>query len=162
VSATLRAVAARIRRELPKLARVAERARDAWNDAARTGDDRYVDSVALSLHGYYAGLERVLEEVAQRVDETVPSGADWHRQLLDQMADPIPGIRPPVLSEGLAARLQAYRGFRHVVRNVYTYNLDPKQVERLVAELPALVRDVDEELSAVATVFEQAADDEET
>lgn len=49
-------------------------------------DDYYLDSVALNLHGFYSGLERVFEKVASTIDGSVPSAANWHRELLNQMA----------------------------------------------------------------------------
>ena len=53
----------------------------------------------------------------------------------------VPGVRPPVLSQETRERLDRYRGFRHVVRNVYTYNLDPEQIGVLVKQLaPTMVR----------------------
>ncbi|WP_416672242.1 ribonuclease toxin HepT-like protein [Egbenema bharatensis] len=44
----------------------------------------------------------------------------------------IPSVRPAVLSFETRDRLDRYRGFRHVVRNVYTFNLDPEQIGLLI------------------------------
>jgi hypothetical protein len=41
-------------------------------------------------------------------------------------------IRPAVISQQTLKRLDEYRGFRHVVRNVYTYNFDEEKLEKLV------------------------------
>jgi len=100
---------------------VAVRAEHIWAAGQLAGDDWYADAVALNLHGFYAGIERLLEIVAEAVDEAKPVGGDWHQALLSQMASEIPGVRPPVLSTATRAHLDRYRGFRHVVRNVYTY-----------------------------------------
>ena len=93
-----RTVAGRIRLELQEIDRVAERAVSIWQRAASGADDYFVDAVALNLHGYYAGLERVLELIARDIDGTLPSGGHWHEELLRQMAAEIPGVRPAVLS----------------------------------------------------------------
>jgi hypothetical protein len=47
------------------------------------------------------------------------------------MTKEVPGIRPAVVSMTTCQRLDEYRGFRHVVRNVYTYQFDPVKVEKL-------------------------------
>lgn len=44
--------------------------------------------------------------------------------------------------------LDPYRGFRHVVRNAYTYPLDPQQIEVLVKQLPTTLARTSQELKA--------------
>ena len=152
-----RTVAGRIRQELNALEEVAARAAGAWAEAAESPGGYAVDAAALNLHGFYAGLERVFVLVAERIDESVPAGAVWHQELLRQMAVDLPGIRPPVISEQSAAGLDRYRGFRHVVRNVYAYVLDPQRVAELVDGLPSLLARVRAELTAFADVLEEIA-----
>ena len=41
-------------------------------------------------------------------------------------------IRPAVISQQTLKRLDEYRGFRHVVRNVYTFHFDEAKLEKLV------------------------------
>ena len=81
-AADYRAVAARIRLELVALEVVSQRARNAWTEATGRPDDYHVDATALNMHGFYAGLERIFVVVAERIDESVPSGANWHQDLL--------------------------------------------------------------------------------
>jgi len=50
----------------------------------------------------------------------MPAGEHWHQLLLEQMASEIGGVRPAVISDATRQALDEYRGFRHVVRNVYT------------------------------------------
>ena len=150
-----RAVAGRIRQELTALESVAARAGGAWAEAAASPGDYYVDAAALNLHGFYAGLERVFLIVAERIDGSVPSGAAWHQELLRQMAVDLPDIRPVVISDQLAAELDRYRGFRHVVRNVYAYVLDPHRVGELVEALPSTLARLRDELIAFADVLDE-------
>ena len=58
----------------------------------------------------------------------------------------IPGIRPAVLSEENRNSLDEFRGFSHVVRNVYSYNLDPVRIGLLVTKLIVLSGGVHTEL----------------
>jgi hypothetical protein len=155
MSGIYRTIAGRIRVDLQELARVVERTGRIWQQALVSTDDYYVDATALNLHGFYAGLERLLEIIADGVDQAKPAGAHWHDDLLRQMGAEVPGVRPPVLSQETRERLDRYRGFRHVVRNVYTYNLDPEQVGVLVKQLAPTMARVSQDLAAFADFLEQ-------
>jgi HepT-like protein len=93
-------LATRIRVELDDLDRSARRAERAWQAAQRAGSeqDMFIDSAALNLHGFYAGVERLCEAIAQQLDRSLPKGETWHRDLLEQMTLNLPGLRPPVMS----------------------------------------------------------------
>ena len=153
-----RATAGRIRTELQELARVAERATRIWQQAIVSSDDYYVDATALNLHGFYAGIERVLEVIADGIDRVKPSGPRWHQGLLRQMAAEIPSVRPSVLSLETRDRLDRYRGFRHVVRNVYTFNFDVGQIEVLIKQLPSTLEQVSRDLLGFADFLAQLAE----
>ncbi len=148
-------VAGRIRGELQELDRVVERTLKIWKQAKRATDDYYVDATALNLHSFYAGIERTLELIASGVDKNKPSGANWHQELLQQMSVQIPKVRPVVLSVTVRNQLDTYRGFRHVVRNVYTYHLDPEQIDVLVGQLKSTLQTVSQELFAFADFLEE-------
>jgi hypothetical protein len=51
--------------------------------------------------------------------------------------------------------LDEYRGFRHVVRNVYSYNLDPERIELLVKNLEPLTTNAKIELLTFTDYLEQ-------
>lgn len=72
------------------------------------------------------------------IDGTVPVGENWHQLLLLQMAKEIAEVRPAVITSETQQELEEYRGFRHVVRNIYTYNFNSKKVEKLVDQLPVI------------------------
>lgn len=153
------AVVGRIRRELDALQAVVDRTRHIWEQHQQSAGDYHVDAAALNLHGFYAGLERIFEVIARQIDQTAPTGASWHQELLEQMNTALPSIRPAVLTPDARNRLDPYRGFRHVVRNVYTMHFDTEQVGRLVKRLPATLEQVARELHAFADTLEQIAHD---
>lgn len=153
----LQELAASIRNELVEIQRVLARIEEGWRRARLSTDDFYLDAVALNLHGFYGGLERVFERIATVVDGARPSGEHWHKALLRQMAEEMPGVRPAVISEDTRAFLDPYRGFRHVARNVYTFHLDPSRLERLVARVPRCFDNARPELLAFADFLEQQA-----
>jgi hypothetical protein len=133
-------LAARLREELENLESVVSIARRSIDGARRQSADRevHVNSAALCLHSFYVGLERMFSAIAEEVDQQVPTGPSWHSELLSQMTYDLPSIRPAVLTTETRGVLQDYRSFRHVVRNVYVYNLDPERVIELVDELPTV------------------------
>ena len=130
-------LAGRIRKELDDLQRLCLRANRAMEAARKEPKnlDLYIDSAALNLHDIYSGVERLLKQIAATVDGNLPSSPEWHRDLLEQMGLDIPRMRPPVLTTESIRNLDEYLRFRHVVRNVYTFSLDPERVGRLVKEL---------------------------
>lgn len=157
MSDPLQKLALRIRNECDELARLVERAREAMSRAGESSDDLYLDSVALNLHGFYAGLERLFELIGSTVDGNIPRGENWHQTLLEQMATEIPSVRPALISENSRQMLDEYRGFRHVVRNVYAFRLDPAKVQGLVEGVPAVFSQVHAELLAFADFLAQQA-----
>lgn len=155
----LRHLARRIRDELSELDRVNQRVAEGWNRAIRNADDYYLDGVALNLHGCYGGLERIFELIASVVDGTKPRGENWHQALLVQMTEEVAGVRPAVISQTTFHRLDEYRGFRHVVRNLYTYNFEAAKIRKLVTDLPAALEQTRAELLAFANFLEHQAQD---
>jgi hypothetical protein len=103
----------------------------------RTGDEDYLGTVALNLHSFYSGTERIFREIARTVDDSMTEGTNWHRRLLRQMSTEIADVRPAVLTEATRNTLDEYCAFRHVVRNVYTFDLRVNRIQALAAELPA-------------------------
>ena len=67
-----------------------------------------------------------------------------------------PEIRPAVISESVHDRLDELRGFRHIVRNVYTFNFNPERIEKLVVKLPELFDQLDNELRLFADFLEES------
>lgn len=157
MSERLLRLAQRIRDECGELARLVARAHEGWRRSQQSSDDLYVDSVALNLHSFYAGLERLFEMVAAAIDGNVPRGENWHQALLDQMVAELPSVRPALISEETRQMLDEYRGFRHVVRNVYAFRFDQAKVQTLVQGVPVVFSRVRAELLAFADFLDQQA-----
>lgn len=92
--------------------------------------------MALNLHSYYTAIERIFEDIARTIDENIPTGSDWHRSLLLQMSAEVDQKRQAVIRRETRYCLEEYRGFRHVVRNVYAFNFRPGRLKELVTGLP--------------------------
>jgi hypothetical protein len=65
----------------------------------------------------------------------MPSGRDWHRELLTQMSLDLSQIRPPVISQETVRTVDEFLRFRHVLQNIHTFELDSGRVEHLFRQL---------------------------
>ena len=135
----------RIENEVAESQKIRDLALKRWQKALR--DEDYLGSVAFDLHSFYQGVERTFEVFAKGIDGDMPSGKAWHKRLLEQMTEEIPGIRPAVISEQTKAALDKYRAFRHLARNIYTFNLDVKRIRGLVENLSETIEKVCSDIS---------------
>jgi len=156
---SLKHLAMRIRNELPEIEHTLKRAMEGIRRVKETGDDYYLDGVALNLHSFYSGIERIFELIAVNVDDIRPEGENWHQTLLKQMAEEKTEVRPAVISDSVRLGFDEYRGFRHIVRNVYTYKFDSSRIEKLTEKAGPLFAQLRAELLAFAD-FLEASDEE--
>jgi hypothetical protein len=52
-----------------------------------------IRATASILHDFYSGIEKIFEKIALTIDNSLPSGEEWHIELLSQMAKPFSKIR---------------------------------------------------------------------
>ena len=97
------------------------------------GSQERCDAAALRLQSLYTGIERCFVQIVRVLNGGPPNGADWHRRLLDSST-----------AKGLAELMR----FRHVVRHLYAYELEPEQVQRLLRRALELWPVVDHQLVA--------------
>ena len=93
--------------------------------------DICVESLALKLHNFYTGCERIFQIIVSELNGGKPSSYDWHRRLLERMAL-AQDYRPPVIRGETLVHLKDYLAFRHIVRNIYGFELDFDRLETLV------------------------------
>lgn len=154
----LRHLATRIRNELIEINQTISRSEEGLKRALSARDEYYLDGAALNLHSFYSGLERIFELIAIHVDDKLPKGENWHQVLLQQMTEELADIRPAVISDSNRQGLEEFRGFRHVVRNVYSYKFDPGRIEKLVEKAKPLFVQLRAELLAFADFLEVNAE----
>jgi len=66
------------------------------------------------------------------------------------MAEEVTEVRPAVISDSVRLSLDEYRGFRHIVRNVYTYKFDSVRIEKLTEKAGPLFARLRAELLSFA------------
>lgn len=132
-------LAIEIEAELKKLERLAEDIAYGRDELRRDPGraDIHYSNLALKLHNFYSGCERIFRIIASELNHALPSDYDWHKRLLQRMSLEMQGKRPAVISETLHRELGDFLAFRHVVRNIYGYELAPERVDRLLDKYPA-------------------------
>jgi hypothetical protein len=106
-----------------------------------------LSALAAMLHAFYTGVENTFRRIEVELGESLPEGADWHRQLLRAMARP-GAARPPVISPAMEEILRDYLGFRHVFRQAYTFQLKWTRMSVLVLRCDETLRQLERELDA--------------
>ena len=94
--------------------------------------------VAVALHHGYSAIETALSRVARAIEGSLPTGPDWHQELVESMALDIPEVRPAILSQETLPLLRRLLAFRHFFRHAYAVPLDPAQLADLRAQAEAL------------------------
>ncbi len=147
-SGPYQALAGRLELRIQDLDLVVQRISFLMKKAEETADDDYLDGVALNLHSFYTGIESCFEEIARTVDGALPSGANWHQELLQQMSADLQELRPSVIGRSTRDCLDEYRAFRHVVRNVYTFNLNPERLNNLASDADRCFEDCKQDMES--------------
>jgi hypothetical protein len=88
-------------------------------------------TVSYLLNSIYSCFEDQFLKVAKVFENRVENPASWHRELLERMQLIVEGVRPRVLGRPAFRLLNELRGFRHVFRSSYSFELDEERV-RLV------------------------------
>jgi hypothetical protein len=151
-------LAAEIRQELESLIRLSGEISETWGkrEAVPPAERRiYVESTALKLHNFYTAGERIFERIAGDIDGGAPQTPDRHLRLLRSMSAEIPEVRPQVLSGDLAERLVDFLRFRHLVRNIYGFELDERKMAPLVEAIGATRRELNVEIGRFLSYIER-------
>lgn len=145
----LRDLAGDLEIELSRLAKLKsqiQRAKQNIEEAPNYASDFY-GSLALMFHNFYTGCERIFSLISVDLNGGVPKSADWHKRMLSRMSVERDG-RKAVVSSKTARSLEEFLGFRHVVRNIYGFELKTDRVDALVEQYPAAWAGFEKDISA--------------
>jgi hypothetical protein len=120
---------AEIKDELSKLDTLSQKLSSQVN---RTNKEEIAESAALRLHNFYTGCERIFKLIVSEVNGGVPHELDWHKRMLTQVSLEIEDIRPAVISLKTKNDLEELLRFRHIVRNIYGFELKPERIQTLI------------------------------
>jgi hypothetical protein len=162
VSDPLVRLSERISDEVVKINLAVQRAKRGWHDFQSSGNDLFLDSISLSLQGAYNGVEVIFELISRLVDRNQAKGENWHQLLLRQMMAEVEGVRPAVISLESGRLLNDFRGFRHVTRHLYPFELEGERIAQVMQFAEPTFARVCTELSAFANFLLASVDPGET
>lgn len=110
------------------------------------------------LSDFYMAAERIFKLIVKEIDLELPEGEDWHKKILRQAAVGLPEIRPPVIEKELFTRLEEYLKFRHLVRNIYGFQLKYARFEHLVKEMPEVAGELNGQVSGFLAKIQKIAE----
>ena len=149
-------VVSQVRFELAQIAQLLAAYADLFTRVQQRPPDLVeITAIASVLHSFYNGVENIFLSIAKGCDHQVPTGAQWHRDLLAHMMHGTEH-RGRVISAALAQKLRNYLGFRHVYRHSYAFFLEWSELQELVTALPALWVHMQEELAIFLTTLSPA------
>ncbi len=142
-----------IRRELPNCATLRAEVREEIRQPER--NPRVLGSIT---HDFYNSCERLFRRVSTQVNGSSYLGDVWEKELLFRMTVAVPGVRPRVISEELAAELDEYLSFRHVFRNIYGFELKGDRLARLSERLEGVARRFEQEIETFLAALDDVAE----
>ena len=116
------------------------------------------NTIATDLADIYRGIENILLRIAREVDRHVPSGSQWHKNLLAQMTEQRPE-RSPVISENTFPQLEELLEFRHKVNNIYGKELRYEKTLPHAKLIKVLFANVSEDLNAFTDSLKKREED---
>jgi DNA-binding transcriptional ArsR family regulator len=136
----------KIREELEQLRSVVERLEEWQVMGDPSQDARTRVLLGAVLKDFYDGVERIFKHITAALNEPLPSGEEWHKQLLEKMSQPTEN-RKPVISQDLKDALDEFLRFRHLFRSIYVVTqLKWEPMAPLVANLPQVYKQLREEV----------------
>lgn len=91
-------------------------------------------AIAAILHSFYSGIENMFKRITKEIDQGLPEGPKWHKDLLASMMRSN-DRRKAAISQDLGKKLEDYLGFRHTFRNLYSYDLKWSQLKPLAMNM---------------------------
>ena len=105
-----------------------------------------LSAAAMVLHSFYNGIENIILMIAKNYDEKLPSGNNWHMELLEKASVQI-GDRKIIINNELKNQLEEYRKFRHILRHIYNYKLNWTMMEGIMNNMNSIWSKIKDDLS---------------
>jgi len=87
---------------------------------------------AALLHSFYNGLENILKQILRDRGASLPQGATWHKELIEE------ALKRGVLPVDLKENIGLYLAFRHYFSHAYAMDLYADRMEPLVDAAPSV------------------------
>ena len=119
-----------------------------------------LSAAAMVLHSFYNGIENILLMIFKNYNEKLPSGNNWHMELLDN-ASIQNAERKVIFNNELKGQLEEYRIFRHIVRHTYNYKLNWTMMEGIMNNVNIIWNKAKEDLNKFMEQNEEEINKEE-
>ncbi|MFQ5454993.1 MAG: hypothetical protein ACE5EA_02170 [Nitrospirota bacterium] len=94
-------------------------------------NDDLTNSLGYRLHNLYSAYEDMFKLIVRFFENQIEDMARYHTYLLKRMLIEIEEIRPNLLSDESFKVLDELRGFRHLFRHAYGYELESERIIKL-------------------------------
>jgi hypothetical protein len=85
--------------------------------------------IAVTLSHWYNAFEDALARIARTIDGGIPSGSDWHVELIRRATLDLEELRPPVFDRAHLGDVREVLRFRHFLRHAYGVRLDASKLQ---------------------------------
>lgn len=115
----------------------------------------YVNSMAFqhAMQSGYTSFEGALKRIFAMLDEPLPVGGDWHRDLVMCAIKPIPDERPAIIGEALASPVLDLMRFRHVAMHSYD-RFDVEKAAVAVGHARSFLGSIDADIARFRAVID--------
>lgn len=153
-------VVAGLSSELRSLDRLAADLVDTWETLPVESREKKIHeaALALKLHNFYTGTEKIFEQIADELNGGIVASREWHKRLLRSMTLELPQIRPAVISEKTEQMLSEFLAFRHIVRNIYAFELDSDRLSLLMRRFPVAYTSLKGDLTNFIAFLQQTVE----
>jgi len=163
-SIKLKRLIAEIQIDLDALEEIFYNVTDIYEQISNEPTEHQKMAIAGYLHHFYTGVETIHQRIAQTLEGDVPSGSQWHRELLTDMSIELPDVRPRVISNETKDSIHEYLSFRHVFRHGYALKLDWSRLKLLTEKLESVFKqyksDLEKFLSHLLSYVEKLEESE--
>lgn len=125
-----------------------------------SGDDSWqkIELYSNRLKKLYDGFERIFTQILKTIDEDLPSGENWHEEVLQAMYRET-SDRPQVLTDDIDI-LDELRRFRHMTRNNYPHELSWDLMKKLIKNYENLHERIKKEIKGFLDAIEIETNDD--
>ncbi len=154
MNAPLRLLQAEIRADLQSIAQAFEALERV---VAMPQDPSQSIAIGYYLQVIYGLFENLFKRIARTFENHLTDDTRWHAELLHRMTLEIEGVRPAVISATLYHSLNELRGFRHLFRNAYLLDFDPRRLQLLLEHAHIIQELYQQELTSFVSFLDQLA-----
>ena len=98
--------------------------------------DMMVAGISVNLYAVCRGAEQLFTHIANKIDNYMPTGAQWQKKLFEQMGVAIVGKRPRVIRPDTLSFLLELRGYKVTVSGGFSQTLDEQKIIAMALRLP--------------------------